>query len=77
MSDSRTQALNTIRAEHRTLAAVIHNLKDLLAEVHAQRMKVDFPLLWSMVYYIDAFPDRLHHPKEDEWLFRLLRQRTH
>src|SRR3990167_10073648 len=77
MSDSRTQALNTIRAEHRTLAAVIHNLKDLLTEVHAQRMKVDFPLLWSMVYYIDAFPDRLHHPKEDEWLFRLLRFRTH
>lgn len=77
MSDSRTQALNTIRAEHRTLAAVIHNLKDLLSEVHAERMKVDFPLLWSMVYYIDAFPDRLHHPKEDEWLFRLLRQRTH
>jgi len=77
MSDSRTQALNTIRAEHRTLAAVIHNLKDLLSEVHAGRMKVDFPLLWSMVYYIDAFPDRLHHPKEDEWLFRLLRQRTH
>jgi hemerythrin-like domain-containing protein len=77
MSHSRTQALNTIRAEHRTLAAVIHNLKDLLAEVHAQRMKVDFPLLWSMVYYIDAFPDRLHHPKEDEWLFRLLRLRTH
>lgn len=77
MSDSRAQALNTIRAEHRTLAAVIHNLKDLLNEVHAGRMKVDFPLLWSMVYYIDAFPDRLHHPKEDEWLFRLLRQRTH
>jgi hemerythrin-like domain-containing protein len=77
MSDSRTQALNTIRAEHRSLAAVIHNLKDVLAEVHAQRMKVDFPLLWSMVYYLDAFPDRLHHPKEDEWLFRLLRSRTH
>lgn len=76
MSDSRTQALNTIRAEHRTLAAVIHNLKDLLTEVQAGRMPADFPLLWSMVYYIDAFPDRLHHPKEDEWLFRLLRART-
>lgn len=77
MNDSRTLALNTIRAEHRTLAAVMHNLKDLLAEVHAQRTKADFPLLWSMVYYIEAFPDRLHHPKEDQWLFRLLRQRTH
>lgn len=77
MSDSRTRALNTIRAEHRTLAAVIHNLKDLLAEVQAGRLSADFPLLWSMVYYIDAFPDRLHHPKEDGWLFRLLRTRTH
>jgi branched-chain amino acid transport system ATP-binding protein len=25
-----------------------------------------------MVYYIDTFPERFHHPKEDAWLFRLL-----
>jgi hemerythrin-like domain-containing protein len=28
-----------------------------------------------MVYYIDAFPERFHHPKEDQYLFRLLRIR--
>jgi hemerythrin-like domain-containing protein len=28
-----------------------------------------------MIYYIDAFPERFHHPKEDEYLFRLLRLR--
>jgi hemerythrin-like domain-containing protein len=29
-----------------------------------------------MVQYIDRFPERLHHPKEDKYLFALLRQRT-
>ncbi|GAO20733.1 hemerythrin domain-containing protein [Paracidovorax wautersii] len=76
MTEPRTLALNTIRAEHGSLSAVVRNLRDLLAELRGQRAAVDFPLLWSMVYYIDAFPDRLHHPKEDQWLFRLLRART-
>ena len=76
MSDSKSKALAIIRAEHRVLGAVINNLKALLLEVQAQRMKMDFPLFWAMVYYIDAFPDRLHHPKEDDWLFSRLKQRT-
>jgi len=29
-----------------------------------------------MVHYIDAFPERLHHPKEDRYLFLALRKRT-
>lgn len=76
MSDSKSKAIAIIRAEHRVLGAVINNIKALLLEVHAQRMKMDFPLFWAMVYYIDAFPDRLHHPKEDDWLFSRLKQRT-
>src|SRR4029078_8230813 len=28
-----------------------------------------------MIYYIDAFPERFHHPKEDEYLFHFLRIR--
>lgn len=76
MTDSKSKAINIIRAEHRALGAVINNIKAMLIEVQAQRMKMDFPLFWAMVYYIDAFPDRLHHPKEDDWLFSRLRQRT-
>lgn len=76
MNDSKTLALNTIRAEHRALGAVINNMKAMLVEVREERMKMDFPLFWSMVYYIDAFPNRLHHPKEDDWLFSRLQQRT-
>ncbi|MDO8768182.1 MAG: hemerythrin domain-containing protein [Burkholderiaceae bacterium] len=76
MIDSKSNAISIIRAEHRVLGAVINNIKAMLLEVQAQRMKMDFPLFWSMVYYIDAFPDRLHHPKEDDWLFSRLKQRT-
>ncbi len=30
-----------------------------------------------MLHYIKAFPETLHHPKEDAYLFRKLRARTH
>lgn len=76
MSDSKSKAISIIRAEHRALGAVINNIKAMLQEVQAERMAMDFRLFWSMVYYIDAFPDRLHHPKEDDWLFARLKQRT-
>lgn len=76
MSNSQSKALAIICAEHRALGAVINNIKEMLQEVQAQRMAMDFKLFWSMVYYIDAFPDRLHHPKEDDWLFARLKQRT-
>ncbi len=76
MSDSKSKAISIIRAEHRALGAVINNIRALLQEVQAERMTMDFKLFWAMVYYIDAFPDRLHHPKEDDWLFARLSART-
>ena len=76
MNDSKSKAIAIIRAEHRALGAVINNIKALLQEVQAGRMAMDFKLFWAMVYYIDAFPDRLHHPKEDDWLFARLAART-
>jgi hemerythrin-like domain-containing protein len=31
-----------------------------------------FDVFGAMVYYIDAFPERFHQPKEDAYLFRFL-----
>lgn len=76
MSDSRSTAVGIIHAEHRALTAVIGNMQSLLAEVRAGRMNMDYPLFWAMIHYVDAFPDHLHHPKEDDWLFARLQQRT-
>ena len=69
-------ALNVIRDEHRTLAAVLHGLRYLVEEVREGRCRPDFTVLRAMVHYIDTFPEKLHHPKEDRYLFARLRQRT-
>ncbi|NMG74159.1 hemerythrin domain-containing protein [Aromatoleum diolicum] len=76
MNDPRSIATGIIRAEHRALAAVINNIKSIVTEIRDGRMSADFRLLWSMIYYIDAFPERLHHPKEDAWLFARIQERT-
>lgn len=69
-------ALAILHDEHRSLAAVIHGLRYLVQ--HAQRTgeMSNFKLLWSMLYYIDRFPERLHHPKEEAYLFARLQART-
>lgn len=69
-------ALAIIHDEHRSLTAIVHGLKYILREVREKGTPPDFKLIWAMIYYIDAFPERLHHPKENAYLFARLRQRT-
>ena len=69
------QAIRIIRDEHQSLAAVLHALAYLVREIRDHRAKPHFRLLGAIVYYIDTFPERFHHPKEDAWLFRLLGER--
>jgi hemerythrin-like domain-containing protein len=37
---------------------------------------VDPRVLHAMIYYLDAFSERMHHPKEDRYLFRAIRERS-
>jgi hemerythrin-like domain-containing protein len=66
------KALATIRDEHRSISAVLHGLRFLADEAGAGRMAPDYPLMEAMLGYIEAFPERLHHPKEDRYLFPAL-----
>ncbi len=68
-------ALNTIRNEHRSLAAILHAMRDLVARIRDGSSRADFEGLRAMLYYLDAFSSRLHHPQEDEFLFQPLRAR--
>lgn len=68
--------LAIIKEEHRALAAVIHGLSFLVAEIDKGRLQPDFDLLRAITRYITEFPDRLHHPKEELYLFKAVRQRT-
>jgi hemerythrin-like domain-containing protein len=69
------KAIRIIRDEHRALAAVLHGLAYLVRQIRDRGAAPDFAVLSAMIYYIDAFPERFHHPKEDRYLFALLRAR--
>jgi hemerythrin-like domain-containing protein len=69
-------AIRIIRDEHRTLAAVLHGLLYLMHQARDKGASPNFPAMAAMLYYIDAFPERFHHPKEDRYLFPLLRSRA-
>lgn len=71
-----SDAIRIIEDEHRSLAAVLNGLCAVAREVREGRQRPDAALLRAMVDYIRQFPERLHHPKEDEQLFRLLRLRA-
>lgn len=77
MTPSQRKALDIILTEHRTLNAVIFALRHVADDIAAGKLTPDYKLLWSIIYYIEEFPDRLHHPKEDTVLFPRVRSRTH
>ncbi|MDD2692613.1 MAG: hemerythrin domain-containing protein [Simplicispira sp.] len=68
-------AATIIRDEHRALASVIKGLQFLIQEIQNRGQKPDFALLQAIVSYVEQFPDKLHHPKEDQYLFPALRLR--
>lgn len=68
-------ALRIIRDEHLALAAMLRSMGLLVRQAHAAGRTPDFGVLRAMLFYVDEFPERLHHPKESELLFPLLRER--
>ena len=69
-------ALNIIRDEHRSISAVLHALKELARAAQDPSVRPEFEVFRAMIYYIDQFPERMHHPKEDQYLFARLEQRA-
>jgi hemerythrin-like domain-containing protein len=72
----RHLALDVIRDEHQALAAMLRSLSMLLQHARRERTLPPFDVLRAMMFYIDEFPERLHHTKESELLFPKLRQRA-
>lgn len=70
-------ALAILQDEHRSLAAVIHGLRFVVRLAQQDGSAPDFQLLWAMLYYVDRFPEKLHHPKEETYLFARLKLHTH
>jgi hemerythrin-like domain-containing protein len=69
-------AIQRIRDEHRSISAVLHALKQLAREAQDVRVKPGFDALRAMIRYIDEYPEQMHHPKEDQYLFARLAARA-
>lgn len=68
--------IRIIRDEHGVLSAVLRSISLLLSESKRHGYKPDFTVLRAMLFYIDEFPEKVHHSKESDLLFPKLRERS-
>jgi hemerythrin-like domain-containing protein len=76
------EALRVIRDEHATLAAMLQSLMQMVKRGPSpdgkDQHELFFDVLRAMLFYIDEFPEKLHHPKESDLLFpRVARAAPH
>ncbi|HXD43292.1 MAG TPA: hemerythrin domain-containing protein [Ramlibacter sp.] len=62
-------ALQIIRDEHAALATVLRSLAVILERGPLDEPERFFDVVRAILFYIDEFPERLHHPKESDLLF--------
>ena len=63
------KALQIIRDEHASLAAMLQSMRLMVQKGPTDNRRQFFDVLRGMLFYIDEFPERLHHPKESNLLF--------
>jgi hemerythrin-like domain-containing protein len=63
------ESIQIIRDEHATLAAMLRSFGMMVERGCADAPETYFDVMRAMLFYIDEFPERLHHPKESELLF--------
>lgn len=68
------ESLHIIKQEHRNLFRVVNMMDQILRALKPGDVP-DFRFLDDVLDYIETFTDVYHHPKEDQFLFRLLRER--
>lgn len=69
-------SLQIIRQEHAALAAMLRSLILMLDRGPDDDEDRFFDVVRAMLFYIDEFPERLHHPKETKLLFPKVAERA-
>ena len=70
------RAIQTIIREHQQLSAVINGMMRFVDSLDTSAHAPGPMVLRAMLYYIREYPEQVHHPKEDKYLFMRLRLRT-
>jgi nucleotide-binding universal stress UspA family protein/hemerythrin-like domain-containing protein len=72
----RERALGTIGDEHRSIAVVVSAMRDIANETAATwSADAELASVAAMVSWLRDFPEKVHHPKEEAHLHRLMRVR--
>jgi len=69
-----SKVLDIIRDEHRSIYAVLDGLRYLARHSLTGKLTVDPKVFRLMLHYLETYAERLHHPKEDRYLFAAMRQ---
>jgi hemerythrin-like domain-containing protein len=64
-----------IKQQHRATASVLFALRALTRQALRSGNRPDFRWLRTLAGYIERFPERLHHPNEETYLFSVLLRR--
>jgi len=70
-------SVDIIRDEHEHLSAVIRSMLNFVRSIEQGGNPPDLKLFRAMLYYIAEYPEKVHHPKEDQFLFAKIKERTH
>ena len=65
----RFETLRIIRDEHTALSAMLQSLLTLVRQGPGDTPERYFDVVRAMLFYIDEFPEKQHHPKESNLLF--------
>ena len=65
-------ALQVIRDEHAAVSAVLRSMLQMMERDPDEQPERFFDVLRAMLFYIDEFPERRHHPKESDLLFPMI-----
>lgn len=68
--------IRIIHDEHRAVEAVLRSLGLMVERGPGDEPERFFDVLRAMLFYIDEFPERLHHPKESDLLFPKVARRA-
>ena len=70
-------AVDIIQHEHEHLSAVIQGMLYFVRGIEKGGPAPDLKVFRAMLYYISEYPEKIHHPKEDQFLFAKIKERTH
>lgn len=73
---AREAVCSALHEEHQSISVVVRAMKEMVENAATRPAALDLLALESMLNYLQVFPLKVHHPKEELILHRFLRARV-